>query len=265
MEIHILLEGEQLGPFSEIQVRQYLGEGLVSPSDLATYAGMQDWQSLDQILINLANLPAPASVVQAATLPEEPPPSSPEESIAVEAPPVETPLVETVVPNVPETPPDSPGPVVPDKEPEPVSLPAMHDDAPPTLELEPAPEIIPPPAEPALPLTASQKTKRKLNKIVIQPILPLETATLAAPAPLTRKKLKTGKTALTLEPLRPTTALPPVTGFAPKEKKPAKTPIRTGQVALRDLSEKTVAPSESNAASASGSARYSGRTGCTCQ
>jgi len=92
----------------------------------------------------------------------------------------------------------------------------------------------PPPAEPAPPLTATQKTKRKLNKIVIQPILPLEPV-----APTTaKKKSQTAKAPLTLEPLRPTTALPPVSGFAPREKKPGKGPIKTGQVALRDLPEK---------------------------
>jgi tetratricopeptide (TPR) repeat protein len=166
MEIHILLAGEQLGPFSEIQVRQYLGEGLVSPSDLATYEGMQDWQSLDQVLANLAHLPV-----------------------------------------------SSPG------------AGAISPDA-------------PPPADPVQPLTASQRTKRKLGKIVIQPILPLE-----ATFPATKKKLRTGKTALTLEPLRPTTALPPVTGFMPKEKKPTKTLIRPGRLSLRDFSEKSPAAS----------------------
>ena len=37
MEIHLLLEGEQVGPLSEAQVRQYLQDGLVSTSDLASY------------------------------------------------------------------------------------------------------------------------------------------------------------------------------------------------------------------------------------
>jgi lipoprotein NlpI len=270
MEIHILLEGEQLGPFSEIQVRKYLGEGLVSPSDLATYEGMEDWQSLDHILTNLANLPAP---------------EAPASAVAV----IEAPVTEIIAPNVPLTPPDTQGPVDPDVEPSPAS---MRKEPPPTFELEsvseqavttvaipkrdeppvaspapessvglsstvapedappatasvdspePAPQPAPNAAEFVLPLTASQKTKRKLNKIVIQPIQPLE-ATAPAPA-TTKKKLKTGKTALALEALRPTTALPPVSGFAPKPKTPAKGPTRTGPVSLRMPAASPIAPS----------------------
>ncbi|MCE0522615.1 MAG: tetratricopeptide repeat protein [Methylacidiphilales bacterium] len=191
MEIRILQAGEQLGPFSERQVRQYLGEGLISTTDLAIYEGLQDWQSLDVVL---ANLP-PAPDLETIT-PDVPPPGSPFSTSPAPQPPL-----------------------------------AMPNDAPETLELAPAP----PAAEPVLPLTASQKTKRKLNKIVIQPILPLETA-----AP-TRKKTRSGKTALTLEPLRPTTSLPPITEFTPKEKKPGRNLIRTGPVTLRDFPEKPVA------------------------
>jgi tetratricopeptide (TPR) repeat protein len=192
MEIHILQAGEQLGPFSETQVRQYLGAGVVSPSDLASCEAMPDWQSLDHLLAHLpTSAPAPEAV-----LPDVPPPDSP-----VLTPPA----------------------------PEPESSLIMHKEASETLELPTAP-----PADSALPLTASQKTKRKLSKIVIQPILPLEAA---APAPA-KKKSQTGKTTLTLAPLRPTTSLPPVTGFAPKQKKNGKTLVRTGPVALRDFSEK---------------------------
>jgi tetratricopeptide (TPR) repeat protein len=194
MGIHILLAGEQIGPFSETQVRRYLGEGLVSPSDLATYEGMEDWQALDLILANL------------------PPSATPPETISPDAPPPESPAPEEQAPK-----------------PEPPFT--MHNDTSETIELASAP----PPAEPVPPLTASQKTKRKLGKIVIQPILPLE-ATVPA-----KKKPRTGKTALTLEPLRPTTALPPVTGFTPIEMKPTKTLIRPGQLSLRDFSEKPVA------------------------
>ena len=71
MEIHILLAGQQLGPFSETQVRQYLEEGLVSSSDLAIYEGMEDWQSLDLVLANL-----PPSAPEMIS-PDEPPPESP--------------------------------------------------------------------------------------------------------------------------------------------------------------------------------------------
>src|SRR5271154_6764166 len=119
MEIHILLEGEQLGPFSEIQVRQYLGEGLVSPSDLATYEGMQEWQSLDQILTNLANLPAPEAPESETILPDVPPSEPPTTVVpvfravppeALLSEPLETeePASEMISPDVPPSEPPAP-------------------------------------------------------------------------------------------------------------------------------------------------------------
>jgi tetratricopeptide (TPR) repeat protein len=203
MEIHILQAGEQLGPFSETQVRQYLGQGLVSPSDLATYEGMPDWQPLDLVLAHLPSS-APAS-----------------ETISADAPPPEPPA-----PAAEASEPPSP----------------MPTDTSKTVELESAP----PPTEPVPSLTASQRTKRKLSKIVIQPMLPLE-----ATFPAAKKKKRTGKTALTLEPLRPTTALPPVTGFVPREKKPTKTLLRPEQLSsLLDFSEKPSAASTATPAAA---------------
>ena len=191
MEIHILLAGEQLGPFSETQVRQYLDEGLVAPSDLATYGGLETWQSIDQILAHFRESAAVAGTISADSFP----PGHPS-----------------------------------DENPTPESTPSltMHRDTPETLESAPSSS----PTENLPPLTATQKTRRKPGKIVIQPILPLEVT-----APL-RKKPRTGKTALTLEPLRPTTSLPPITGPLPREKKTTgKTLIRQVQMSLRDLSD----------------------------
>lgn len=178
MAIHIRLAGQEIGPFSESQVRQYLGEGLVSPSDLALLDGMNDWQSVETVL---ANLPPP---VDAAPVFSDPAPPS-------------------------------------DPSPEPPS--SMQTDSPKTLEAETAST-----AETDTPDT-SETTKRKINKIVLQPIAPLET--LATPV----KRSKTGKTALTLEPLRPTTALPPVAGFVPKERNATKALPKLGQLSLNDI------------------------------
>jgi tetratricopeptide (TPR) repeat protein len=203
MEIHLLLDGEQLGPFSESEVRKYVGEGLVSPSVLACYDGAADWQSLDQILSRL------------------PPPD----------PTVENEPALPVVPD--EAPADAPVSSAPP------SSPALPNEASSLLNLPPQPRA----AEPPPPLTATQKTKRKPGRIVIQPILPPEASTSTTSlspvlplAPLARKKLKTGKTQVTLEPIRPTTALPPVSSFQPREKTLSKP--RTGTVALRDSPEK---------------------------
>lgn len=191
MEIHLLLSGEQVGPFSETQIRQYLGEGLVSTSDLAIHEGMENWKPLDLVLAHLT----PSASATETISPNEPPPESTDP--ADQTPEPDTPFI-------------------------------MHNDA---FELiEPAPAL--PPVEPVPPLTASQKTKRKLNKIVIQPILPLEPT-----API-KKKSRTGKPALTLEPLRPTTSLPPVAAHLPREKKAAKPLIQTGRVSLGNFADK---------------------------
>jgi tetratricopeptide (TPR) repeat protein len=50
MQILIKLAGQQIGPFSELQVRRYLEEGLVSPTDLAFCKGMRDWQPVEDVL-----------------------------------------------------------------------------------------------------------------------------------------------------------------------------------------------------------------------
>jgi tetratricopeptide (TPR) repeat protein len=199
MEIHILQAGEQLGPFSEVQVRQYLGEGLIAPSDLATFNGMENWQSLEQVLANL------------------PPSDRTPEMTYTETTPIES---------------TSPSETAHDTGPQ-----QTIDDSAPVTADTPPPEATP--VDPIKSLTASQSTKRKLNKIVLQPILPLEPTSPTQSLPL-RKKLKTGKTKVALEPLRPTTALPPVTGFAPKERKTGKTQLRTGQLSFGNFSEKSV-------------------------
>ncbi|HEY0257896.1 MAG TPA: GYF domain-containing protein, partial [Candidatus Methylacidiphilales bacterium] len=192
MEIHLFVAGQQVGPFSETQVRQYLGEGRVLISDLGCRDGLDNWQPLDQLL---ASLPLNDAL------------SAPDVS------PAESPGTEN--------------PTAPVKE----TSNTMQNDS---LEPEEAEAATPAP-ESAAPRTEGQKTKRKLNKIVIQPILPLEPS-----VPTTRRKPRTGKTALTLGPLRPTTALPPVSGHLPRVKKQGKNIIRTGQLSLGEISEKAL-------------------------
>ena len=191
LEIHILLEGEQVGPLTEAQVRQYLSDGLVTGDDLASCEGMADWMPLEQVLAKLVPL-APPTATGSATKTAS---SSPGQ---VEAPPEvgETPFV-------------------------------IHKDDEGEMSEPPSPPL----RQKTASLTSSQRTKRKLNKIVIQPILPLETT----PA---KKKPKTGKALLSLEALRPTTALPPVMGHQPREKRAARGVIQTGQLSFADFAEK---------------------------
>ncbi len=197
MEIHIILAGERVGPLSEMQLREYLGQGLVSTSDLAYFDGMDNWQPLDLILPHLtASTPGPDPIST---------------DIASTEPPASADAVEKNEPAL-----------------------AMTNDT--TTHFEPFElTAVPPPTEPIPPLTATQKTKRKMSKIVIQPILPLEPTT-----PM-KKKPRTGKLPVTLEPLRPTTSLPPVVGYAAKDRKPTRTLIRPTPPNTRNAAEKPVA------------------------
>jgi tetratricopeptide (TPR) repeat protein len=279
MEIRILVAGEQIGPYSETEVRHYLGQGLVSPSDLAVREGMQEWQPLDHILGPQSTPDSPAEIVTPDIAPEmgvtapdpihvDMYPVAVPEVLAPAVPPHETQLLtktETAPPETPTLPPPLPDGIVTESILAPVAATATvtAPDAPadplpsrpisimPTEQkLEEAPT--PTTAELARALTATQKAKR--NKIVIQPILPLEASAPTSapvltpvPPPAQKKTVKTGRTALTMEPLRPTTALPPVAGFAPKEtkeKKPVgRNVVRTGAVSMGDLFDKPAATS----------------------
>jgi hypothetical protein len=73
MEIHILLAGVQIGPFSEKQVREYLVDGLVSPTDLAKHDGMREWEAVNLVL---AHLPLPELVPEPEPAAVTPPPQS---------------------------------------------------------------------------------------------------------------------------------------------------------------------------------------------
>ena len=71
MEILILLAGAQIGPFSEKQVREYLADGLISLSDQAKYAGMEEWATVESILAQLAAETSPvADDATPKTMPE---------------------------------------------------------------------------------------------------------------------------------------------------------------------------------------------------
>jgi tetratricopeptide (TPR) repeat protein len=54
MEIRILSAGKAMGPYSEAQVRQYLGEGLISATDPAHTEGMSEWIPTEQLLAQLS-------------------------------------------------------------------------------------------------------------------------------------------------------------------------------------------------------------------
>lgn len=63
-KIRVLLVKVELGPFSEKQVREYLSNGFLLPSDRAKYDGEESWISVDEVLAKLPpveEIPPPVS------------------------------------------------------------------------------------------------------------------------------------------------------------------------------------------------------------
>ena len=49
LQIHIDRAGEKFGPYSEEEVRQYLGQGSLLPTDLAWHDGLENWVPLSEL------------------------------------------------------------------------------------------------------------------------------------------------------------------------------------------------------------------------
>ena len=73
MEVWIGRDGERHGPYKEVDVRQWLRSGQVSPQDLGWHEGMTDWQPLSTLFPDEvrtappASTPPPASTYDAGT------------------------------------------------------------------------------------------------------------------------------------------------------------------------------------------------------
>ena len=50
MKIHISRDGQQFGPYSPDQVREYLSTGEILPTDLAWHEGAADWLPVKDVL-----------------------------------------------------------------------------------------------------------------------------------------------------------------------------------------------------------------------
>ena len=51
MQIHIMRNGEQFGPYSEEEVREHLAQGLLLPADLAWHEGIDNWAPLSDLIV----------------------------------------------------------------------------------------------------------------------------------------------------------------------------------------------------------------------
>ena len=63
-QLTIVSNGQQYGPYGEDQIRSFLAQGRLSPSDLAWAEGMANWRPLAQILLEQA--PIASTRLQAA-------------------------------------------------------------------------------------------------------------------------------------------------------------------------------------------------------
>ena len=66
MEIFIIREGRQAGPFSEPAVRAFLTEGTARPADMGWRKGMPEWRPLAEVLKPRTEEPGAAATPPAA-------------------------------------------------------------------------------------------------------------------------------------------------------------------------------------------------------
>jgi uncharacterized RDD family membrane protein YckC len=73
MEVWIGRDGERHGPYKEEDIRQWLRSGQVSPTDLAWYEGLADWQPLSVLFPDALAATAPtANPAEATAIPPLP-------------------------------------------------------------------------------------------------------------------------------------------------------------------------------------------------
>src|SRR5262245_12457872 len=51
--VHVLINGEQFGPYPEVELRQHIEDRKILKSDLAWREGLADWISVDELLAQL--------------------------------------------------------------------------------------------------------------------------------------------------------------------------------------------------------------------
>ena len=105
MKIHISRDGQQFGPYTTEQVREYLSTGSVLPTDLAWHEGAADWLPVTDVMRGSAVLQGSAATAVAVTCPkcggamesdqvvclecghniDDPPPSEEEQAAAAKA------------------------------------------------------------------------------------------------------------------------------------------------------------------------------------
>jgi len=103
MEFHLYLNGARRGPFTRAQVKSYLADGLLQPSDLASDSSQTGWKPVSELVGFGAEeiaAPPPLTVTQVAPVPSLAPP--------IAALPIEHPM--PVAPDLPPLPLASLGP-----------------------------------------------------------------------------------------------------------------------------------------------------------
>lgn len=71
MDYHIARDGQQLGVFSESQIREKLINGTYQPTDSAWCEGMADWKPLSELFSGIVGGATPPPVPQQPTVPDQ--------------------------------------------------------------------------------------------------------------------------------------------------------------------------------------------------
>ena len=70
--IHLVLNGQQSGPYSLEQVRELLREGKATPETMAWHEGLSGWTALGTVMTSSAGTPPPAPFFRRPQLPRQP-------------------------------------------------------------------------------------------------------------------------------------------------------------------------------------------------
>ena len=160
MQIHVMQEGEQFGPYSKAQLESHLWEENVQRSDLAWVEGTEEWLPLWQVM----ELPPQPGELEEEEVIEE---VEPELAAEIEAAPLPVAEVEEItIPEAPPRPEESAAeaPPLPEEEQAPPLPVEEEEEAPPLPLVEEAPPLPVNDGRPKLVIpTAAPKRKLKLN------------------------------------------------------------------------------------------------------
>jgi hypothetical protein len=180
MQIHVMQEGEQFGPYSKAQLESYLWEGNVQRSDLAWAEGSdEDWLPLWQVM---GLPPQPGEVEEEEVVTETAEPEPVAEIEAAPLPVAETEEIEEIAATEAPSPPVEESPV--EAPPQPEETPPLPEEA--IAAAPPAPTEPPVAEAPPQPEEAEEEAAEPIEddgrpKLIIPPSAPKRKLKLNVP------------------------------------------------------------------------------------